>query len=86
MALAASSDAVVLICALNGAPKSKLVKAYQKGGFDAGVFTVSTRPVTVYVAQYEKTAPPVAIGWDGEDTVLINEKAYCVTEIYTEVE
>lgn len=63
-----------------------LVKAYQKGGFDAGVFTVSKRPVTVYVAQYEKTAPTVAIGWDGEDTVLINEKAYCVTEIYTEVE
>lgn len=30
LALAASSDAVVLICALNGAPKSKLVKAYQK--------------------------------------------------------
>lgn len=30
LALAASSDAVVLICALNGSPKSKLVKAYQK--------------------------------------------------------
>ena len=30
LALAASSDAMVLICALNGSPKSKLVKAYQK--------------------------------------------------------
>lgn len=30
LALAASSDAVVLICALNGSPKSKLVEAYQK--------------------------------------------------------
>ncbi len=30
LALAASSDAVVLICALNGSPKSKLVKAYQR--------------------------------------------------------
>ena len=30
LALAASSDAVVLICALNGSPKSKLVKAHQK--------------------------------------------------------
>lgn len=30
LALAASSDAAVLICALNGSPKSKLVKAHQK--------------------------------------------------------
>lgn len=30
LALAASSDAVVLICALNGSPKSRLTKAYQK--------------------------------------------------------
>lgn len=30
LALAASSDAVVLICALNGSPKSKLIKAHQK--------------------------------------------------------
>ena len=30
LALAASSDAVILICALNGAPKSKLIKAHQK--------------------------------------------------------
>jgi len=30
LVLAASSDAVVLICALDGSPKSKLVKAYQK--------------------------------------------------------
>lgn len=30
LALAAASDAVVLICALNGSPKSKLTKAYQK--------------------------------------------------------
>lgn len=30
LALAASSDAVVLICALNGAPKSKLIQAHQK--------------------------------------------------------
>lgn len=30
LALAASSDATVLICALNGSPKSKLIKAYQK--------------------------------------------------------
>lgn len=30
LALAASSDAVVLVCALNGAPRSKLVKAHQK--------------------------------------------------------
>ena len=30
LALAAVADAVVLICALNGAPKSKLIKAHQK--------------------------------------------------------
>ena len=30
LALAASSDAVVLICALDGSPKSKLIKAHQK--------------------------------------------------------
>lgn len=30
LALAASSDATVLICALNGSPKSKLIKAHQK--------------------------------------------------------
>lgn len=30
LALASFSDAVVLICALNGSPKSKLTKAYQK--------------------------------------------------------
>lgn len=30
LALAASSDAVVLICALNGSPKNKLIKAHQK--------------------------------------------------------
>lgn len=30
LALASFSDAVVLICALNGSPKSKLVKAHQK--------------------------------------------------------
>ena len=30
LALAASSDAVVLICALNGSPKSKLIQAHQK--------------------------------------------------------
>ena len=30
LALAASADAVVLICALNGSPKSKLIKAHQK--------------------------------------------------------
>jgi len=30
LALAASSDAVVLICALNGSPKRKLVQAHQK--------------------------------------------------------
>lgn len=30
LALAASSDAVVLVCALNGSPKSKLIKAHQK--------------------------------------------------------
>ena len=30
LALAASADAVILVCALNGSPKSRLVKAYQK--------------------------------------------------------
>lgn len=30
LALAASSDAVVMICALNGSPKSKLIKAHEK--------------------------------------------------------
>ena len=30
LALAASADAVILVCALNGSPKSKLVKAHQK--------------------------------------------------------
>ncbi len=62
-----------------------LVKAYENSGFDAGVFSVYKRPVVVYVAKYEKTAPSAAIEWDGEQTVLIDEKAYSVFETYTEV-
>ena len=62
-----------------------IVKAFENSGFDAGVFSVSKRPVTVYVAKYEETAPSVTIEWDGEQTVLVNEKACSVNEPYTEV-
>lgn len=55
-----------------------IVKAFENSGFDAGVFRVYKRPVVVYIAKYEETAPSVEIGWDGEETVLINEKAYSV--------
>lgn len=55
-----------------------IVKAYENSGFDAVLFSVSKRPVVVYIAKYEKTAPTVTIGWDGEETVLIDEKAYSV--------
>lgn len=61
-----------------------IVKAYENSGFDAALFSVSKRPVVVYIAKYEETAPTVAIGWDGEETVLIDEKAYTVTMPYTQ--
>lgn len=62
-----------------------VVNAYEEGGFDAGLFAVSKPYVTIYVAKYEKTAPSVTIEWDGEKTVLINEKACPVDRPYTEV-
>lgn len=55
-----------------------IVKAFENSGFDAAVFSVFKRPVVIYIAKYEETAPSVEIGWDGEETVLINEKAYSV--------
>lgn len=61
-----------------------VVKAYQKGGFDVGVFSVSKPAVTIYAEKYEKTAPTVEIGWDGEETVLIDGKPYSVYTLYTD--